>query len=247
MRGCVFSSPRRRSTHKRRPRKRVFIRRKLTRHRPKPRLLQQVAHLRLIVPVPETYTGSVARGMSAVFHVPARPGRSYTAKVARIPNALDQQSRAMMVELSSRRPSEPLLSHPSTVTPIGRMCGRDRLPARTSLSEAKLPPAKRSSSGLRMRFAKGLHLPNSSNFFSLFSHIVNAKSKRSTRSSNVRLHGVGLSASQLLSYRSNASTLFSGARFSQPARSRSGSVANASTYPRHRYATGVMWRGIFKA
>jgi membrane fusion protein, multidrug efflux system len=61
--------------------------------------LQQVAHLRLIVPVPETYTGSVVKGMSSVFHVPARPGRSYTAKVARIPNALDQQSRAMMVEL----------------------------------------------------------------------------------------------------------------------------------------------------
>ena len=61
--------------------------------------LQQVAHLRLIVPVPETYTDSVVKGMSAVFHVPARPGRSYTAKVARIPNALDQQSRAMMVEL----------------------------------------------------------------------------------------------------------------------------------------------------
>jgi RND family efflux transporter MFP subunit len=61
--------------------------------------LQQVSHLRLIVPVPETYTNSVAKGMSAVFHVPARPGRSYTAKVARIPNALDQQSRAMMVEL----------------------------------------------------------------------------------------------------------------------------------------------------
>jgi membrane fusion protein (multidrug efflux system) len=61
--------------------------------------LQQVAHLRLIVPVPETYTGAVVKGMSAVFHVPARPGRNYTAKVARIPNALDQQSRAMMVEL----------------------------------------------------------------------------------------------------------------------------------------------------
>lgn len=61
--------------------------------------LQQVAHLRLIVPVPETYTGSVVKGMSAVFHVPARPGKSYTAKVTRIPNALDQQSRAMMVEL----------------------------------------------------------------------------------------------------------------------------------------------------
>jgi len=61
--------------------------------------LQQIAHLRLIVPVPETYTGSVVKGMSAVFHVPARPGRAYTAKVARIPNALDLQSRAMMVEL----------------------------------------------------------------------------------------------------------------------------------------------------
>jgi membrane fusion protein (multidrug efflux system) len=61
--------------------------------------LQQVAHLRLIVPVPETYTGSVVKGMSAVFRVPARPGRNYTAKVARIPHALDQQSRAMMVEL----------------------------------------------------------------------------------------------------------------------------------------------------
>jgi membrane fusion protein, multidrug efflux system len=61
--------------------------------------LQQVAHLRLIVPVPETYTGSVVKGMSVVFHVPAHPGKSYAAKVARIPNALDQQSRSMMVEL----------------------------------------------------------------------------------------------------------------------------------------------------
>jgi membrane fusion protein, multidrug efflux system len=61
--------------------------------------LQQVAHLRLIVPVPETYTGSIVKGTSTVFHVPAHPGRSYTARVARIPNALDPQSRAMMVEL----------------------------------------------------------------------------------------------------------------------------------------------------
>ena len=61
--------------------------------------LQQLTHLRLIVPVPETYTGSIVKGTSAVFHVPAHPGKSYSAKVARIPNALDQQSRAMMVEL----------------------------------------------------------------------------------------------------------------------------------------------------
>jgi membrane fusion protein, multidrug efflux system len=61
--------------------------------------LQQVAHLRLIVPVPESYTGSIVKGTSAVFHVPAHPGKSYSAKIARISNALDQQSRAMMVEL----------------------------------------------------------------------------------------------------------------------------------------------------
>src|SRR3984885_2337405 len=61
--------------------------------------LQQVAHLRLIVPVPESYTGSIVKGTSAVFHVPAHPGKSYSAKIARISNALDLQSRAMMVEL----------------------------------------------------------------------------------------------------------------------------------------------------
>src|ERR1700733_3034142 len=61
--------------------------------------LQQVAHLRLIVPVPESYTGSIVKGTSAVFHVPAHPGKSYSAKIARISNALDLQSRAMRVEL----------------------------------------------------------------------------------------------------------------------------------------------------
>lgn len=83
--------------------------------------LQQVAHLRLIVPVPETYTGSVIKGMSAVFHVPARPGRTYTAKVARIPNALDQQSRAMMVELDVYNKDKSLAPgmYPTVDWPVG--------------------------------------------------------------------------------------------------------------------------------
>ena len=55
--------------------------------------LQQVAHLRLVVPVPETYTGSIVKGTSTVFHVPAHPGKSYSAKVARIPDALDQHNK----------------------------------------------------------------------------------------------------------------------------------------------------------
>jgi membrane fusion protein, multidrug efflux system len=83
--------------------------------------LQQVAHLRLIVPVPETYTGSVVKGMSAMFHVPAHPGKSYTAKVARIPDALDQQSRAMMVELDVYNKDESLAPgmYPTVDWPVG--------------------------------------------------------------------------------------------------------------------------------
>lgn len=61
--------------------------------------LQQIAHLRLIVPVPETYVGNLTRGKEVTFHVPAHPGRNYSGKIARIPESLDMQSRSMMVEL----------------------------------------------------------------------------------------------------------------------------------------------------
>jgi membrane fusion protein, multidrug efflux system len=61
--------------------------------------LQQTSHLRLVVPVPETYVGSIERGRPVSFHVPARPGAKYTGTIARVPNALDPESRTMMVEL----------------------------------------------------------------------------------------------------------------------------------------------------
>jgi membrane fusion protein, multidrug efflux system len=61
--------------------------------------LQQTNHLRLVVPVPESYVGSIAKGKTVSFHAPAHPGKSYTGKIARIPNTLDQQNRTMMVEL----------------------------------------------------------------------------------------------------------------------------------------------------
>lgn len=61
--------------------------------------LQQTSHLRLIVPVPESYVGSTVKGKVVTFHAPAYPGKTFTGKIARIPNALDQQNRAMMVEL----------------------------------------------------------------------------------------------------------------------------------------------------
>lgn len=63
--------------------------------------LQQIAHLRLTVPVPETYVGHIVRGVSVPFHIAAQPGRNYTAKISRISSALDPQNRTMMVELDT--------------------------------------------------------------------------------------------------------------------------------------------------
>ncbi len=63
--------------------------------------LQQTGHLRLTVPVPESYVGHVVLGTVVNFHVASQPGRTYSAKIARISNALDTQSRTMMVELDA--------------------------------------------------------------------------------------------------------------------------------------------------
>jgi membrane fusion protein, multidrug efflux system len=63
--------------------------------------LQQTAHLRVIVPVPESYVGHIVRGASVAFHIPAQPGKSYSAKISRIADALDPQNRTMMVELDA--------------------------------------------------------------------------------------------------------------------------------------------------
>ena len=62
-------------------------------------VIQQVSHLRLVVPVPEEDIGGMARGASVTFHVPAFPERTYSGTVARIAHALDQKSRTMPVEL----------------------------------------------------------------------------------------------------------------------------------------------------
>ena len=62
-------------------------------------MLEQVSHLRLVVPLPEEYVGGIARGANVRFEVPAYPGREYSGKIARVAHALDQKSRTMAVEL----------------------------------------------------------------------------------------------------------------------------------------------------
>jgi membrane fusion protein, multidrug efflux system len=63
--------------------------------------LQQTGHLRLTVPVPESYVGHLVLGAVVTFRVASQPGRTYSAKIARIANALDSQNRTMMVELDA--------------------------------------------------------------------------------------------------------------------------------------------------
>jgi RND family efflux transporter MFP subunit len=62
-------------------------------------VIQQISHLRLVVPVPEGDVGGIASGAKIAFEAPAWPERHYFGKVARISHALDPTTRTMPVEL----------------------------------------------------------------------------------------------------------------------------------------------------
>ena len=62
-------------------------------------VIQQVSHLRLVVPVPEEDVSGITNGASVPFQVPAWPERTYSGTIARISRALDQKTRTMAVEL----------------------------------------------------------------------------------------------------------------------------------------------------
>jgi len=62
-------------------------------------VIQQVSHLRVVVPVPEQAVGGVLEGAAVSFTVPAYPERTYSGIVARVARALDQKTRSMAVEL----------------------------------------------------------------------------------------------------------------------------------------------------
>ena len=62
-------------------------------------VIQDVAHLRLVVAVPEENVGGLVPKAHVDFHVPAYPERVYSGTVARIAHALDPKTRTMAVEL----------------------------------------------------------------------------------------------------------------------------------------------------
>jgi len=73
-------------------------------------VIQQVSHLRLVVPVPEEQVSGIVNGASVAFQVPAWPDRSYSGIVARISHALDQKTRTMNVELD-------VMNHDASLAP----------------------------------------------------------------------------------------------------------------------------------
>jgi membrane fusion protein, multidrug efflux system len=64
--------------------------------------IESVGRLRVIVPVPEAYVAGVQDGRQVTFAVPAYPGRTFHAPVARISHDIDQKTRTMQVELDFR-------------------------------------------------------------------------------------------------------------------------------------------------
>ncbi len=62
-------------------------------------IVQEVAHLRLVVAVPEQNVGSISKGAKVDFRVPAYPQRVLAGRVARVAHALDEKTRTMAVEL----------------------------------------------------------------------------------------------------------------------------------------------------
>jgi len=60
--------------------------------------IEQVAHLRLTVPVPEADVGTIAEGTEVKFQVKAWPGRDFTGTISRISHWVDTKTRTMAVE-----------------------------------------------------------------------------------------------------------------------------------------------------
>ena len=61
--------------------------------------VERTAQLRLTVPVPERYVGSVAERAKVAFSVAAFPSQTFSGTVARVAHSVDEKTRTMPVEL----------------------------------------------------------------------------------------------------------------------------------------------------
>jgi RND family efflux transporter MFP subunit len=70
--------------------------------------IEEIAHLRLVIHVPESAVGGIAKGDKVKFTVPAFPGEVFTGTVAREAFSLDPKMRTMPVELDVENPEKKL-------------------------------------------------------------------------------------------------------------------------------------------
>ena len=70
--------------------------------------IEQVARLRLTVPVPEAYVGGITRGTTVEFRVSAFPDQTFQGVIARPAHSLDMKMRSMLVELDVSNPKQVL-------------------------------------------------------------------------------------------------------------------------------------------
>ena len=86
-------------------------------------VVQQVSHLRLVVPVPEEDVSGIMSGANVQFQVPAWPERTFSGTIARISRALDQKTRTMNVELDVMNRDGSLAPgmYPSVKWPVRRL------------------------------------------------------------------------------------------------------------------------------
>lgn len=72
--------------------------------------IEQVSRLRLTVPVPETYVGTIVKGTRVDFRVSAFPDQTFQGVIARPAHTLDMKMRSMLVELEVTNPKLTLAS-----------------------------------------------------------------------------------------------------------------------------------------
>jgi RND family efflux transporter MFP subunit len=70
--------------------------------------IEQISKLRLVVPVPETYVGTITRGTRVNFKVAAFPDQTFQGAVTRPAHSLDVKTRSMLVELDVANPKRAL-------------------------------------------------------------------------------------------------------------------------------------------
>jgi membrane fusion protein (multidrug efflux system) len=74
-------------------------------------VLQDQKRLRLVVSVPENYTGGLSNSNEVTFSVQALPNQTFTAKVKRLAGALDEKLRSERLEMDVYNKDKKLLPH----------------------------------------------------------------------------------------------------------------------------------------